>query len=90
MIIRNGRYPIDVSESAGLASGGGPSELIPNDTYASDDKFFTVITGINGELNLRTGADDAVHSLQALPCLTLNLFRRCLDFCLQGVARARI
>jgi DNA mismatch repair ATPase MutS len=48
MIIRNGRYPIDVSESRGLVSGGAPSEFIPNDTYASDDKFFTVITGING------------------------------------------
>jgi DNA mismatch repair ATPase MutS len=47
MMIRNGRYAIDVS-SSGLNPADGPTEHIPNDTYAADGKNFTVITGING------------------------------------------
>jgi DNA mismatch repair protein MSH4 len=47
MMIRNGRYAIDVSKS-GLASGSGPSDFIPNDTLAADGKNFTLVTGING------------------------------------------
>jgi DNA mismatch repair protein MSH4 len=45
--IRNGRYGIDVTDSY-LASADGPKEIIPNDTYASGLKNFTVISGING------------------------------------------
>lgn len=48
MMIRNGRYPIQISELAGLVAGDGPSELVPNDTYSTDEQSFTVITGING------------------------------------------
>lgn len=48
MIIRNGRCPLNVFESTGFVSDGGPTEFIPNDTYASYEKFFTVVTGING------------------------------------------
>ena len=46
MVIQKGRYPIDVSDSNVV--GNDIPAFIPNDTYASDDKFFTVITGING------------------------------------------
>jgi DNA mismatch repair protein MSH4 len=45
--IRNGRYGIDLTD-AGLASADGPGEVIPNDTYATNAKNFTVISGING------------------------------------------
>lgn len=47
ILIRNGRYGIDVTDSF-LSSSEGPREIIPNDTYASNHKFFTVISGING------------------------------------------
>lgn len=47
ILIRNGRYGIDVSDSY-LSSAEGPREIIPNDTYASDKRQFTVISGING------------------------------------------
>lgn len=42
--IRNGRYAIDVS-GTGVMEG---SDFVPNDTYASAFKNFTVITGVNG------------------------------------------
>lgn len=45
LIIRNGRYCIDVS-NAGFTDG--LQHHIPNDTYAAEEKCFTVITGING------------------------------------------
>jgi DNA mismatch repair protein MSH4 len=45
--IHNGRYGIDLTD-AGLASADGPGEVIPNDTYATSAKNFTVISGING------------------------------------------
>lgn len=48
MMIRKGHYPIQVSELASLVAGDGSSELVPNDTFATDEKPFTVITGING------------------------------------------
>ena len=49
MMIRQGRYPIQVSELADLVAGtNGSAELVPNDTFAFDEKSFTVITGING------------------------------------------
>lgn len=47
ILIRNGRFGIDVSDSF-LASSSGPSQIIPNDTYASASKHLTVISGING------------------------------------------
>jgi DNA mismatch repair protein MSH4 len=47
ILIRNGRYGIDVSDSC-FTTAGGPQDFIPNDTYASANKFFTVISGING------------------------------------------
>lgn len=47
IIIRNGRYAIDVSESF-LSTSDGPATIIPNDTFASGAKPFTVISGING------------------------------------------
>jgi hypothetical protein len=51
MMIRQGHYPIQVSELAGLVAGtNGSPELVPNDTFANDEKSFTVITGINGTL----------------------------------------
>lgn len=46
MIIRKGRHPIDFSDN--LTTGDELPEFIPNDTFASDEKTFTVITGING------------------------------------------
>ena len=47
--IRNGRYAIDVS-GTGVMLHDGPtgSDFVPNDTYASAFKNFTVITGVNG------------------------------------------
>ena len=48
MMIRQGRYPIQVSELASLVVGDGSSTLVPNDTFANEEKSFTVITGING------------------------------------------
>ena len=47
LMIKNGRYAINVEDSF-LASAEGPSEVVPNDTWAEGDKSFTVITGING------------------------------------------
>lgn len=44
LMIRNGRYGIDVSELH-LGAEDGPTSFIPNDTYG---KHFTLITGING------------------------------------------
>jgi DNA mismatch repair protein MSH4 len=50
--IKNGRYGIDVSGSGASASRAEPlptdGDFIPNDTFASQSKHFTVITGING------------------------------------------
>ena len=45
MAIRNGRYAIDVSGSAGGQVG---TEFVPNDTYAAAYQNFTIITGVNG------------------------------------------
>lgn len=47
MMIRSGRYAIAI-EGHGLESADGSSGYIPNDTFASDAKPFTLITGING------------------------------------------
>ena len=47
LAIRNGRYAIDVT-GTGLVTSDGPGDVIPNDTYANADKYFTVISGING------------------------------------------
>jgi hypothetical protein len=47
MVICKGRYPIEVSNS--IAVGDGLPDFIPNDTFASDEKIFTLITGINGK-----------------------------------------
>jgi DNA mismatch repair protein MSH4 len=47
LAIRNGRYAIDVT-GTGLVTMDGPGDTIPNDTYANADKYFTVISGING------------------------------------------
>jgi hypothetical protein len=49
MVILNGLYPINMCDYEGQAAGGGPAEFVPNDTYTSEAKHFTVITGINGE-----------------------------------------
>lgn len=50
--IRGGRYGIDISSSGLSASRQEPlpleADFIPNDTYASQSQYFTVITGING------------------------------------------
>jgi DNA mismatch repair protein MSH4 len=50
MIIRNGRFPIDVaSPSAAESEADGPSlHFIPNDTYVPAGTSFTVISGVNG------------------------------------------
>ena len=47
IMIRNGRYCIDVTDSY-LAAADGPQDVVPNDTYATGEKSFTVISGING------------------------------------------
>jgi DNA mismatch repair protein MSH4 len=48
LMIRKGRYPINVSESGRALAGDGPSDFVANDTFAADGKNFTVISGING------------------------------------------
>jgi DNA mismatch repair protein MSH4 len=51
IVIRNGRFGIDVMGTAQKELAGsdrGPSEMIPNDTFASKSKLFTVISGICG------------------------------------------
>lgn len=50
LVIRKGRHPIDFSDN--LTTCDESSEFIPNDTFASDEKTFTVITGINGTMFL--------------------------------------
>lgn len=45
LMIRNGRFAIDVGSTR---ARNGNQGFIPNDTYVSLDKPFTVITGING------------------------------------------
>eukprot|EP00934_Nitzschia_sp_Nitz4_P003972 Nitzschia sp. Nitz4//scaffold166_size90379//12662//15701//NITZ4_005047-RA/size90379-processed-gene-0.104-mRNA-1//1//CDS//3329538166//3962//frame0 len=47
MVIRNGRHGIEVADAFSNSSGG-PSEIIPNDTFVATDKPFTVLSGING------------------------------------------
>ena len=47
LMIRKGRFAIDVS-GTGLLSPESPNEYVPNDTYATADSCFTIITGING------------------------------------------
>ena len=47
MVIRNGRYGIDVSKH-GHSVLDGPQEFVANDTYTTKETNFTVITGING------------------------------------------
>jgi hypothetical protein len=49
MVILNGLYPINTLDYEGHAAGGGPAKFVPNDTYTSEAKHFTVITGINGK-----------------------------------------
>jgi DNA mismatch repair protein MSH4 len=44
--IRNGRFGIDVTDS--YVSEDGPPGIVPNDTYATGMKNFTVVSGING------------------------------------------
>lgn len=44
--IRNGRFGIDVTDKS--ASEDGPTGIVPNDTYATGRKNFTVVSGING------------------------------------------
>ncbi|CAJ1969540.1 unnamed protein product [Cylindrotheca closterium] len=46
IIIRNGRFGIETIDSN--ASDDAASEIVPNDTYATGKKRFTVISGING------------------------------------------
>jgi DNA mismatch repair protein MSH4 len=46
-MVRGGRFSIDVS-NVGLSTDDRPAEYIPNDTYAAENKPFTMITGING------------------------------------------
>ena len=41
LVIRNGWYPVAMSDPRS-------NELVPNDTFASEDTRFTVISGING------------------------------------------
>jgi hypothetical protein len=48
MVIRKGRHPIDFSDNLIICDES--QDFIPNDTFASDEKPFTVITGINGTL----------------------------------------
>jgi hypothetical protein len=48
MMIRNGRFGIDIADLGASILADGPSAPIPNDTFAADGKNFTVITGING------------------------------------------
>jgi DNA mismatch repair protein MSH4 len=45
--IRNGRFGIDITDSC-TTDTDGSSGIIPNDTYATGMKNFTVISGING------------------------------------------
>lgn len=46
MVIRKGRFPIVISDTN--MSGDGCQEYVPNDTFANDEKIYTVISGING------------------------------------------
>ncbi len=50
LVIRNGRYAIDVSSMGLMTSEDGQSsdEFVPNDTYTSGFQNFTIITGVNG------------------------------------------
>ena len=71
MVIRKGRHPIDFSEN--LTTGDELSEFIPNDTFASDTKTFTVITGINGTIILFSIGNSAWRCSQLfVSCLPLN------------------
>lgn len=47
MVIRNGRYAIEISDD-GHGPSSGLQEFISNDTYTTKATNFTVITGING------------------------------------------
>lgn len=46
IIIQSGRYGIDVTDS--FICDDGPMQMVPNDTYATGMKHFTVLSGING------------------------------------------
>ncbi|KAL3944879.1 MAG: hypothetical protein SGBAC_001022 [Bacillariaceae sp.] len=47
IIIRNGRFGIETINSC-TSDDGDPTKIVPNDTYATGKKRFTVISGING------------------------------------------
>jgi DNA mismatch repair protein MSH4 len=47
LMIENGRYAIDMSQDAQLAPEG-PQDFVANDTYTTNNRNFTIITGING------------------------------------------
>ena len=46
LTILKGRYSIELGDS--WQSAGGPEAYVPNDTYASQNSPFTVISGVNG------------------------------------------
>jgi DNA mismatch repair protein MSH4 len=48
LMIRKGRFAIDVSQTGLPSSDDSPTDFVPNDTYIPHDKPFAVITGING------------------------------------------
>jgi DNA mismatch repair protein MSH4 len=50
MILRNGRYPIDVAAPSApeLEPDGPPTRFIPNDTFVPAGTTCTVVTGVNG------------------------------------------
>ena len=45
LVIRNGRFGIDVSSTRSADLG----PFVPNDTFSGGEKYFTIITGINGK-----------------------------------------
>jgi hypothetical protein len=47
-LIRNGRFPIEISSASGFDDDSRPPDHLPNDTYSTAEKPLTVITGING------------------------------------------
>jgi DNA mismatch repair protein MSH4 len=46
IVIRQGRYGIDVVDA--WQTSDGPGAFVPNDTYASEQKSFTLLSGANG------------------------------------------
>ena len=68
LVIRNGRYVVEVPNS--LSPNDGSNDYVANDTYTTSEKNFTIISGINGsgKLGMWMCLLQVSYLLQPCPC----------------------